>query len=407
MRRAVRTSISAKPPRPRLCTVRGSRTMDDRTPCSARSSTARALRPAHPQGPFGRRRVGLGRGPTGDGGGPRGDDERPAAVGERLTDGGHHAALLRRGGVEGAEVVTEGEVDDPLGQLGGLADDVEVVEGTADDRGPGGGDRRGRGIRAGERGHRVTGGEEFGQDHGPDRPGGTREEDLHGNTPIVMRLLSHHYTRDGTRVPSPSMSAMARWEPDARERLVLAALDLFTEQGYDATTVAQIAERAGLTKSTFFRHFPDKRELLVAGQETLSRLLAEGIREAPPGHLTARRGRPGPRTRLRGDDAVQPRDRPTAQGRGGGQHRTPGARRPQERGHGRGDDRGPHAAWNPRSHRPPGGRTRRPRVQARLRPMDGHRRETRASWAPIPWPRSSNSGPPRPGWAESGPSGRR
>jgi AcrR family transcriptional regulator len=53
------------------------------------------------------------------------------------------------------------------------------------------------------------------------------------------------------------------------------------EQGYDATTVAQIAERAGVTKSTFFRHFSDKRELLVAGQETLSRLLADGITEAP------------------------------------------------------------------------------------------------------------------------------
>jgi AcrR family transcriptional regulator len=75
---------------------------------------------------------------------------------------------------------------------------------------------------------------------------------------------------------------MARWEPGARERLVFAAVDLFTEQGYDATTVAQIAERAGVGKSTFFRHFPDKRELLVAGQETLSQLLVEGIVEAPP-----------------------------------------------------------------------------------------------------------------------------
>jgi len=74
---------------------------------------------------------------------------------------------------------------------------------------------------------------------------------------------------------------MGRWQPGATERLVLAAVDLFTEQGYDATTVAQIAERAGVTKSTFFRHFPDKRELLVAGQETLSRLLADGIAEAP------------------------------------------------------------------------------------------------------------------------------
>src|SRR6202522_1205557 len=74
---------------------------------------------------------------------------------------------------------------------------------------------------------------------------------------------------------------MARWQPGATQRLVVAAVDLFTEQGYDATTVAQIAERAGVTKSTFFRHFSDKRELLVAGQETLSRLLADGITEAP------------------------------------------------------------------------------------------------------------------------------
>lgn len=77
------------------------------------------------------------------------------------------------------------------------------------------------------------------------------------------------------------MVTMGRWEPGARERLVVAAVDLFTEQGYDATTVAQIAERAGVTKSTFFRHFPDKRELLVAGQEALSRLLSEGIADAP------------------------------------------------------------------------------------------------------------------------------
>ena len=76
---------------------------------------------------------------------------------------------------------------------------------------------------------------------------------------------------------------MARWQPGARERLVVAAVDLYAEQGYDGTTVAQIAARAGVTKSTFFRYFPDKRELLVAGQETLSRLLAEGITEAPEG----------------------------------------------------------------------------------------------------------------------------
>ncbi|MER6130248.1 helix-turn-helix domain-containing protein [Streptomyces sp. NPDC001795] len=73
---------------------------------------------------------------------------------------------------------------------------------------------------------------------------------------------------------------MARWEPNARERLVRAALDLFTEQGYDATTVNEIADRAGLTKTTFFRHFPDKREVLFAGQEVHARLLADAITQA-------------------------------------------------------------------------------------------------------------------------------
>ncbi|MFC1429690.1 TetR/AcrR family transcriptional regulator [Streptacidiphilus sp. N1-3] len=74
---------------------------------------------------------------------------------------------------------------------------------------------------------------------------------------------------------------MPRWKPDARERLAVAALSLFAEQGYDETTVAQISERAGLTRSTFFRHFADKREILTAGQTALSRLLAEGIEAAP------------------------------------------------------------------------------------------------------------------------------
>ena len=60
-----------------------------------------------------------------------------------------------------------------------------------------------------------------------------------------------------------------------------AALDLFAERGYDNTTVAEIAERAGLTKTTFFRHFPDKREVLFAGQEVHGRLLADGIAAAP------------------------------------------------------------------------------------------------------------------------------
>ncbi|SDJ09892.1 transcriptional regulator, TetR family [Frankineae bacterium MT45] len=58
---------------------------------------------------------------------------------------------------------------------------------------------------------------------------------------------------------------MVRWEPDAAGRLGQAAMELYLERGYEQTTVAEIAERAGLTARTFFRHYADKREVLFAG----------------------------------------------------------------------------------------------------------------------------------------------
>jgi AcrR family transcriptional regulator len=76
---------------------------------------------------------------------------------------------------------------------------------------------------------------------------------------------------------------MGRWEPDARGRLEQAAMDLYVERGFDKTTVAEIAERAGVTERTFFRHFADKREVLFAGSATLSERLAEGVAAAPDG----------------------------------------------------------------------------------------------------------------------------
>lgn len=75
---------------------------------------------------------------------------------------------------------------------------------------------------------------------------------------------------------------MARWDPDARGRLERAAIELFARQGFAETTVPQIAERAGLTTRTFFRHFADKREVLFAGEEELATLFAELIDAAPP-----------------------------------------------------------------------------------------------------------------------------
>jgi AcrR family transcriptional regulator len=74
---------------------------------------------------------------------------------------------------------------------------------------------------------------------------------------------------------------MGRWEPNARGRLVEAALDLYGERGFEKTTVAEIAGRAGLTERTFFRHFADKREVLFRGSNLLQDILTTAVAEAP------------------------------------------------------------------------------------------------------------------------------
>jgi AcrR family transcriptional regulator len=74
---------------------------------------------------------------------------------------------------------------------------------------------------------------------------------------------------------------MGRWEPDARGRLAQAALALYGERGFEQTTVAEIAARAGLTERTFFRHFADKREVLFAGSGSLQDLLVSTLASTP------------------------------------------------------------------------------------------------------------------------------
>src|SRR6185312_8615863 len=74
---------------------------------------------------------------------------------------------------------------------------------------------------------------------------------------------------------------MSRWEPNARGRLEQAALDLYGERGFEQTTVAEIAERAGLTERTFFRYFADKREVLFGGSDEVRDALVEAVAAAP------------------------------------------------------------------------------------------------------------------------------
>ncbi|MXG89010.1 TetR family transcriptional regulator [Nocardioides sp. YIM 123512] len=76
---------------------------------------------------------------------------------------------------------------------------------------------------------------------------------------------------------------MARWEPGARERLSAAALELVDEQGFDDTTTAQVAARAGLSERTFFRHFADKREALFAGGDRFEAAYVDAVVGAPQG----------------------------------------------------------------------------------------------------------------------------
>jgi AcrR family transcriptional regulator len=78
---------------------------------------------------------------------------------------------------------------------------------------------------------------------------------------------------------------MGRWEPDARGRLREAAMELYSKRGFEQTTVAEIATRAGLTERTFFRHFADKREVLFRGAEELERHMVQAL-EALPNSLS-------------------------------------------------------------------------------------------------------------------------
>jgi AcrR family transcriptional regulator len=79
----------------------------------------------------------------------------------------------------------------------------------------------------------------------------------------------------------PYTVPVPRWQPNPREQLTRAALSLFIERGYENTTVVNIVERAGLGKTTFFRYFRDKREVLFGTDAPVD--VAGEIAAAPAG----------------------------------------------------------------------------------------------------------------------------
>jgi AcrR family transcriptional regulator len=93
-------------------------------------------------------------------------------------------------------------------------------------------------------------------------------------TAIILELMSV--------TVNSRIELMGRWQPDSRGRLQEAALALYSERGFDQTTAAQIADRAGLTERTFFRQFADKREVLFGGSALLQERIVAGVAGAPP-----------------------------------------------------------------------------------------------------------------------------
>ena len=188
-------------------------------------------------------------------------------------------------------LVLEGQVDDAVGLGGRLVQAVEVVEVAAADLGAGGLERGGRAVGAGQADDLVAGPSSSGttaEPMCPDAPvTNTRMVNLRvdalGAACARRRMMSLADIKLADTAPSVIgyTRRMTRWEPDASGRLRQAALELYGERGYDRPRSREIAERAGLTKRTFFRYFADKREVLFGGSDVLQELFVTEVGAAP------------------------------------------------------------------------------------------------------------------------------
>src|SRR6516164_8413382 len=103
---------------------------------------------------------------------------------------------------------------------------------------------------------------------------------------------SDHPADPDDYAPSPEAASIAPAEettPNTRDRILDIALELFTEQGFDATSLRQIAERLGVTKAALYYHFESKDDILMALHMRLHEFGREALAELGDGPLTPER----------------------------------------------------------------------------------------------------------------------
>jgi AcrR family transcriptional regulator len=103
---------------------------------------------------------------------------------------------------------------------------------------------------------------------------------------IKLALMSRRDNNlvDGVVAPchkTGTIRPMPRWELGSQDRLTQATMELFEEKGFEDTSVVEIAKRARVTTRTFFRYFPEKRDVLFAHSDELREALVEEISRAP------------------------------------------------------------------------------------------------------------------------------
>jgi AcrR family transcriptional regulator len=81
----------------------------------------------------------------------------------------------------------------------------------------------------------------------------------------------------------PPTGLRERKKRETRDSLTRAALELFAERGYDETTLAEIADAAGVSTRTIFAYFPSKEDILFSTMQTVRDALVLALAERPAG----------------------------------------------------------------------------------------------------------------------------